>query len=46
MMMKSTHDSPILVTGAAGSIGATGRAVDHCLNRDLLMDANCAVARS
>ena len=24
-MMKSTHDSPILVTGAAGAIGATGR---------------------
>ena len=25
MMMKSTHDSPILVTGAAGAIGAIGR---------------------
>src|SRR6201993_4665569 len=25
MMMKSTHDSPILVTGAAGDIGAIGR---------------------
>ena len=24
-MMKSTHDSPILVTGAAGAIGAIGR---------------------
>lgn len=23
--MKSTHDSPILVTGAAGDIGAIGR---------------------
>src|SRR5262249_6340400 len=25
MMMKSTHDSRILVTGAAGAIGAIGR---------------------
>src|SRR5467141_2701236 len=25
MMMKTTHDSPILVTGAAGAIGAIGR---------------------
>ena len=25
MTMKSTHDSPILVTGAAGAIGAIGR---------------------
>ena len=25
MMMKSTRDSPILVTGAAGAIGAIGR---------------------
>ena len=25
MMMKSTHDSPILVTGAAGAVGAIGR---------------------
>ena len=25
MMMKSTQDSPILVTGAAGAIGAVGR---------------------
>jgi uncharacterized protein YbjT (DUF2867 family) len=25
MMMKSTHDSPILVTGAAGAIGVIGR---------------------
>src|SRR5215472_13994911 len=25
MMMESTHDSPILVTGAAGAIGAIGR---------------------
>ena len=25
MMMKSTQDSPILVTGAAGAIGAIGR---------------------
>jgi uncharacterized protein YbjT (DUF2867 family) len=25
MMMKSIHDSPILVTGAAGAIGAIGR---------------------
>src|SRR5437763_5113868 len=25
MMMKSTHDSPILVTGAAGTVGAIGR---------------------
>src|SRR6476659_5630006 len=25
MMMKSTHDSPILVTGAIGAIGAIGR---------------------
>ena len=25
MVMKSTHDSPILVTGAAGAIGAIGR---------------------
>src|SRR5215469_6916787 len=25
MMMKSAHDSPILVTGAAGAIGAIGR---------------------
>src|ERR1700751_3762917 len=25
MMMKSTHDNPILVTGAAGAIGAIGR---------------------
>jgi nucleoside-diphosphate-sugar epimerase len=25
MTMKSTHDSPILVTGAAGDIGAIGR---------------------
>ena len=25
MIMKSTHDSPILVTGAAGAIGAIGR---------------------
>ena len=25
LMMKSTHDSPILVTGAAGAIGAIGR---------------------
>jgi nucleoside-diphosphate-sugar epimerase len=25
MMVKSTHDSPILVTGAAGAIGAIGR---------------------
>jgi uncharacterized protein YbjT (DUF2867 family) len=25
MMMKSTHDSPILVTGAAGATGAIGR---------------------
>ena len=25
MMTKSTHDSPILVTGAAGAIGAIGR---------------------
>ena len=24
-MMKSTHDNPILVTGAAGAIGAIGR---------------------
>ncbi|GHO87575.1 hypothetical protein KSZ_55810 [Dictyobacter formicarum] len=23
--MKSTHDSPILVTGAAGDVGAIGR---------------------
>ena len=25
MMTKSTHDNPILVTGAAGAIGAIGR---------------------
>ena len=25
MMMKTTHDSPILVTGAAGAVGAIGR---------------------
>src|SRR5438270_2515263 len=25
MMMKSTHDSPIVVTGAAGAVGAIGR---------------------
>ena len=25
MMMKTTHDSPVLVTGAAGAVGATGR---------------------
>src|ERR1700758_2563319 len=25
MMMKSTQDSPILVTGAAGAVGAIGR---------------------
>jgi uncharacterized protein YbjT (DUF2867 family) len=25
MMMKSTHGSPILVTGAAGAVGAIGR---------------------
>jgi nucleoside-diphosphate-sugar epimerase len=25
MMMKSTHDNPILVTGAAGATGAIGR---------------------
>src|SRR5262249_22071977 len=31
MMMKSTHDSPILVTGAAGAIGAIGRTLTAML---------------
>ena len=31
MMMKSTHDSPILVTGAAGAIGAIGRNLTEML---------------
>src|ERR1700756_5095063 len=31
MMMKSTHDSPILVTGAAGAVGAIGRTLTAML---------------
>ena len=31
MMMKSPHDSPILVTGAAGAIGAIGRNLTEML---------------
>jgi uncharacterized protein YbjT (DUF2867 family) len=31
MMMKSTHDSPILVTGAAGAVGAIGRSLTAML---------------
>ena len=31
MMMKSTRDSPILVTGAAGAVGAIGRNLTEML---------------
>ena len=31
MTMKSAHDSPILVTGAAGDIGAIGRSLTAML---------------
>ena len=31
MMMKSTRDSPILVTGAAGAVGAIGRTLPAML---------------